>query len=583
MALDGAFLHTVKAELEPYIGGRIDKIYQPSRDEIILVLRAKAGNVRVLMNASASGARVHITRAEVENPKQPPMFCMLLRKHLGGGKLTAIRQDGLERILYFDFLCMNELGDMVTVTLACEIMGRCSNLILISQEGRVIDSIKRVDESMSRERMVLPGMTYTLPPRESRCCLLTAEKEDMLSSLDSVRNGEASKCLVKAFEGISPIFAREAVSYACRGMEKSRDELSGEERDRLAFFLKNARDGLNTGKNTFTAVMDRERSMKDFSFVPVRQYGALMVTREFPSACALLDFFYQERDEVNRMKQRSHDLLKFLASASDRISRKLALQREELETCKKRDELKIKGDLLSANLYRLEKGPESVELENFHSESLELITIELSPRLTPSQNAQRYYAEYRKAQTAEKKLTALIAQGEEELRYLDSVFDALTRSQSDGEVLELKMELAEQGYLRASKLKQKPPKAQPPLEYRSSDGFVILCGRNNKQNDRLTLKTAEKDDIWLHTQNITGSHVIIQCGGKVPPSRTIEEAAVIAAYNSKARSSSQVPVDYTQVRYVKKPAGAKPGMVIFTNNQTAYVTPDLERIQALKP
>lgn len=583
MALDGAFLHTVKAELEPYIGGRIDKIYQPSRDEIILVLRAKAGNVRVLMNASASGARVHITRAEVENPKQPPMFCMLLRKHLGGGKLTAVRQDGLERILYFDFLCMNELGDMVTVTLACEIMGRCSNLILISQEGRVIDSIKRVDESMSRERMVLPGMTYTLPPRESRCCLLTAEKEDMLSSLDSVRNGEASKCLVKAFEGISPIFAREAVSYACRGMEKSRDELTGEERDRLAFFLKNARDGLNTGKNTFTAVMDRERSMKDFSFVPVHQYGALMVTREFPSACALLDFFYQERDEVNRMKQRSHDLLKFLASASDRISRKLALQREELETCKKRDELKIKGDLLSANLYRLEKGPESVELENFHSESLELITIELSPRLTPSQNAQRYYAEYRKAQTAEKKLTALIAQGEEELRYLDSVFDALTRSQSDGEVLELKMELAEQGYLRASKLKQKPPKAQPPLEYRSSDGFVILCGRNNKQNDRLTLKTAEKDDIWLHTQNITGSHVIIQCGGKVPPSRTIEEAAVIAAYNSKARSSSQVPVDYTQVRYVKKPAGAKPGMVIFTNNQTAYVTPDLERIQALKP
>lgn len=583
MALDGAFLHTVKAELEPYIGGRIDKIYQPSRDEIILVLRAKAGNVRVLMNASASGARVHITRAEVENPKQPPMFCMLLRKHLGGGKLTAVRQDGLERILYFDFLCMNELGDMVTVTLACEIMGRCSNLILISQEGRVIDSIKRVDESMSRERMVLPGMTYTLPPRESRCCLLTAEKEDMLSSLDSVRNGEASKCLVKAFEGISPIFAREAVSYACRGMEKSRDELTGEERDRLAFFLKNARDGLNTGKNTFTAVMDRERSMKDFSFVPVHQYGALMVTREFPSACALLDFFYQERDEVNRMKQRSHDLLKFLASASDRISRKLALQREELETCKKRDELKIKGDLLSANLYRLEKGPESVELENFHSESLELITIELSPRLTPSQNAQRYYAEYRKAQTAEKKLTALIAQGEEELRYLDSVFDALTRSQSDGEVLELKMELAEQGYLRASKLKQKPPKAQPPLEYHSSDGFVILCGRNNKQNDRLTLKTAEKDDIWLHTQNITGSHVIIQCGGKVPPSRTIEEAAVIAAYNSKARSSSQVPVDYTQVRYVKKPAGAKPGMVIFTNNQTAYVTPDLERIQALKP
>lgn len=581
MALDGAFLYAVKGELDFLVGARIDKIHQPSKEEILISFRAQSGNHKLILSASANAARVHLTQTSPENPKSPPMFCMLMRKHLGNGKLLAIRQDGLERILYFDFEAMNEIGDMVQVTLACEIMGRCSNIILISQEGRVLDAIKRVDEEMSRERLVLPGMRYALPPRDERLSLLTAEREEMRGRLLAAKNEELSKCLIHVFEGISPIFARECAFYAGKGRELSKDALTEEETDRLLFYLGTVQKNLLSQNNLYTVVMDRENHLKDFSFVRVNQYGNLMLTREMPSACEMLDYFYAEREAVNRMKQRSNDLLKFLVNTSDRIARKMAAQKEELAVCAQRDVLKLKGDLLSANLYRLEKGTKSVRLQNYYSESLEEMEIETDPRLTPSQNAQRYYAEYRKAVTAEKKLTELIEKEADELLYIDSVFDALTRSSGEDEVLELRMELAGQGYIKSSRLKSKP-KPPKPLEYRSSDGYTILVGRNNLQNDKLTLKTAEKNDIWLHTHDITGSHVIILTEGTVPPDRTIEEAAVIAAYNSKARSSAQVPVDYTQVRFVKKPAGAKPGMVIFTNNKTAYVTPDAQRVNRLK-
>ena len=581
MALDGAFLYTIKRELSVLIGGRVDKIHQPSREQIIISLRANSGSYKLLMSANASDARVHITKSETENPKAPPMFCMLMRKHLNNGRLLNIRQDGLERILYFDFEAMNEIGDMVSVTVACEIMGRCSNIILINGENKIIDSIKRVDEEMSRERLVLPGMTYTYPPRGDRLNLLTASREEMLAGIKSQKNAELSKCLIKTFEGISPIFARECAFYASK-REITKDELDENGADRLLFFLMNVQKNLNDGNNSFSVIIDKNKSLKDFCFMPIHQYGGLMFTKEFETAGEMLDYFYLERDTANRMKQHSHDLLKFLANISDRISRKLALQREELKQCADRDKLKICGDLINANIYMLEKGISSAELQNFYSESCETLTISMNTRLTPSQNAQHYYAEYRKAAVAEKKLIELIKQGEEELLYIDSVFDALTRSTNENEVLELKLELAEQGYIKANRLKAKPPKALSPIEFVSSDGFRILVGRNNKQNDKLTLKTAENSDIWLHTKNITGSHVIILTDKQTPPDRTIEEAAIIAAYHSKGRSSSQVPVDYTEVKYVKKPAGAKPGMVIFTNNRTLYVTPDYDIVSKLK-
>lgn len=573
MALDGAFLNNVKRELGVLIGGRVDKISQPSREEIVITFRTRGGNEKLLFSAAAGSARVNITKAAIENPKVPPMFCMLMRKHLGNGRLLDIRQDGLERILYFDFEAMNELGDMVKITLAAEIMGRCSNLVIINSEGKIIDSIKRVDAEMSRERLVLPGMTYSYPPRDDRLDFRTCTEEDIFHAAESLPECELSKALIKIFEGISPIAAREWVYYASQGGDAVKSDLRGELLERLYFAVRQTADECGLGKCTYTVIKDKDGMLKDFSFMPIYQYGGLMDKREFDSACELLDYFYTERDSVARMKQRSQDMYRLLQSTSERIARRLANQREELKVSADREKFKLMGDLISANLYRIEKGMGSVAVENFYDDSCPQIEIKLDKRLTPSQNMQHYYAEYRKADTAEKVLTEQIAKGEEELAYIDSVFDALTRAKGEDEVNELRLELAEQGYIRSSKLKGKPPKAHPPLEFVSPDGFTVLVGRNNKQNDNLTTKLAEKTDIWLHTKDITGSHVIIRAGGKTVPDSTVLWAARIAAFHSKAKNSSQVPVDYVPVRFVKKPSGAKPGMVIFTNNRTLYVTP----------
>lgn len=573
MALDGIFLNCVKNELSVLMGGRVDKIAQPSREEIIITMRTRSGAERLMLSASAGSARVHITKEAVENPKVPPMFCMLLRKHLGNARLLDIRQDGLERAIYFDFEAMNELGDIVRVTLAAEIMGRCSNIIVINGEGKVIDSIKRVDTEMSRERPILPGITYTLPPKKSRLDFRSCSREDISSALDSQPDGDLAKSLIGVFEGLSPIVAREWVFYAAKGDSPLKSALTPDMLDRLCFVIKKTAEELKNGANIYTVVKDKEGLLKDFAFMQISQYGALMVTKQFDSACAVLDYFYSERDSISRMKQRSQDLYRLLLNTTDRIARRIAVQKEELKNSEKRDILKLKGDLLSANLYRIEKGMNEVTVENFYEPDCPQMKIELDKRLTPSQNMQKYYGEYRKMDTAEKMLTARIKQGEEELAYIDSVFDALTRTTSEDEVNELRLELAGQGYLKSAGLKGKPPKSRPPLEFTSPDGYTILIGRNNVQNDKLTTKLADKTDIWLHVKNITGSHVIIRTNGTVPPDDTILYAARLAAYHSKAKNSSQVPVDYVNIKYVKKPAGAKPGMVIFTNNRTVYVTP----------
>lgn len=582
MALDGAFLYAVKNELQMLIGGRVDKVYQPSREEIIISVRTVKGAFRLLISASASSARVHITETQVDNPMTPPMFCMLMRKHLGGGKLAQIRQDGLERILFLDFNCTNELGDPVTITLACEIMGKYSNLIAINNDGRIIDSIKRVDEDMSRERLVLPGIKYEMPPRDERISFVHSSEEEIRAALDRMKPAELSKGLIGVFEGISPVLAREWAYYAARGNEVRTDELDDNIKDRLTFAIMQSKEALISGKCCYTAVMTKEGLLKDFSFIRLSQYGALMITKGLESASGLLDYFYAQRDRATRLKQRANDLFRLLVNTSERISKRLANQREELKECDKKNEMKLMGDLLSANIYRINKGDSTVKLENFYDENCPEIEIKLDSRLTPAQNAQKYYSVYRKSVTAEKKLAEQIALGEEELQYIDSVFDALTRADSENEVNELRLELAEQGYIRAVRLKGKPPKSQPPFEYLSSDGYTIFAGRNNKQNDKLTLKTAAKTDIWLHTHNIAGSHVIIVTDGTTPPDKTIEEAAIIAAVNSKAKDSAQVPVDYCLDKFVKKPAGAKPGMVIFTNNKTAYVNPDAELAERLR-
>lgn len=581
MALDGAFLYAIKSETESLIGGRVEKVHQPSREEIIISLRTRQGSHKIMISANAGSARVHITKLTVDNPNTPPMFCMLLRKHLGSGKLIAVRQDGLERILFLDFECVNELGDVVTVTLACEIMGRCSNLIIINQEGNVIDSIKRVDEEMSRERMVLPGMKYSLPPRSERLNFLSAEREKIVNALKNTNSGELSKVLIRVFEGISPILAREWSFYAGKGEYITSEEITDEQIDRLIFIINQTKNALIENKCTFTAVMDKEDILKDFSFIRTEQFGNLMITKELPSASELLDYFYAERDRSARIKQRANDLFRLLVNLTERTSKRIAVQRDELIECKNKDALKLYGDLVSANMYRIQKGDEVLIAENFYDENLPQVEIKLDIMKTPSQNAQYYYNEYKKSITAEQKLAEQIEKGEEELAYLDSVFDALTRASTNSDISQLRLELSEQGYIKHSTQKGKPPKALPPVEYKSSDGYCILVGRNNKQNDQLSLKFAEKSDIWLHTQGITGSHVIICTDGATPPDKTIEEAAIIAAVNSKGKSSNLVPVDYCLARYVKKPSGAKPGKVIFTNYQTAFVKPDSELAEKL--
>ena len=582
MALDGAFLYAVKSETEFLKGSRVEKVYQPSRDEIIIGLRTRQGAYRLLISANANNSRVHITKISVDNPKTPPMFCMLLRKHIGGGKLIDIRQDGLERILYLDFECVNELGDVVTITLACEIMGRCSNLVVINQEGKIIDSIKRVDPEMSRERIILPNTCYQLPPREERLNFLEADKITIANRIKSTEPAELSKALIKVFEGISPILAREWAYYTSKGEYLKSSDVTPEHINRLMLKIEKCRDMLLNRKCCFTVVRDNDGILKDFSFINIQQYGNLMQTCEYNSASELLDAFYAQRDLAVRMKQRANDLFKLLVNLNERISRRIAVQSEELEQCGNRDIYKLYGDLLSAEIYKIHKGDTVLVTNNFYDENYPEIEIKLDAMKTPSQNIQHYYNEYKKSATAEKKLAEQIEKGKEELQYIDSVFDALTRATTENEITQLRLELSEQGYIKSSFRKGKPEKSLPPVEYKSSDGFTILVGRNNIQNDKLSLKLAEKSDIWLHTQLITGSHVLILTDGETPPDKTVEEACIIASVNSRGKDSNLVPVDYCLAKYVKKPSGAKPGKVIFTNYKTAFVKPDSELAERLR-
>ncbi len=577
MALDGAYLSCLREELsQTLVDARIDKIHQPSKEELMLTLRHRGGMERLYISTRANSPRIHFTSVALENPAQPPMFCMLLRKRLIGGRLAAIRQPGLERVLYLDWDCINELGDVVRLTLAVEIMGRHSNVILFGPDQVIIDSIKRVDLEMSSVRPVLPGLPYTPPPAMAGCLDLSCSRpEDFLRALESGKDEELAKALLHISHGLSPLVCREVAHLAARGQDVRVSQLTDELRQRLVFYLGRLQTALRTGEYRCPYLLTgTDGTPLDFSFMPITQYGLSAVGREMPSFSETLDAFYAQKDAAERMKQYAHDLLRILTNTSERIARKLAHQREELARSSDRETRRIYGDLIHANAHAIPRGASRVELINYYDPDCQPITVPLDPALSPAQNAQKYYKEYRKAQTAEKILAEQIEQGEEELRYIDTVFDALSRAASFREVAELRQELASQGYMRLQKGKQKLPTPLGPLEFRSDDGFRILVGRNNVQNDRLTLKTAHGSDLWFHTKHIPGSHVIVLTEGQEPPARTLEQAAVLAALHSKAADSAQVPVDYTAVRHVKKPAGAKPGMVIYETNQTAYVQPD---------
>ena len=573
MALDGITLSMLKNELsEKLIGARIDKIHQPSKEELVISLRWNGGNGKILISASASAPRIHFTESSVDNPKNPPMFCMLMRKHLSGAKLVEIKQFGLERMLHLSFATYNEFGDPVIIKLAVEIMGRHSNIMLIGPDGKIIDAIKRVTTDMSSVRQVMPGMTYVFPPAQNKMNTLDVDCMELVSRLKNGRDIPLSKALMENLDGVSPIVCREISDIVTGGFDTKAHDLSDDECEKLEACLEKIAESIKTGKASPYMVIEENGHPLDFTFIKVNQYGDAMEIRKFDSFSAMLDKFYSERSGADRMKQRSNDLFKFVVNLADRISRKLDVQRQELARSTERDILRVKGELIHANLWMLEKGMTSVVLENYY-DNCKPIEVKLDPRLSPNQNAQHYFSEYRKADTAERMLRQFIEKGEAELSYIESVFDLLSRARTDDEVIAIREELVAQGYLKNHRKNNQKPVKLAPKEYLSSDGFKILCGRNNIQNDKLTFKDSRKNDIWLHTQKIHGSHTVIVTEGREVPETTIQQAAIVAAYNSKARESSLVPVDYTEIKNVKKPSGSAPGKAVYEHYKTAYVRP----------
>lgn len=573
MALDGITLGILKNEIsEKLIGARVDKIHQPSKEELVISMRWNGGNGKLLISASASSSRIHFTESFVDNPKNPPMFCMLMRKHLAGAKLVEIEQFGLERMLHLSFSTYNEFGDPVIIKLAVEIMGRHSNIMLIGPDGRIIDAIKRVTADMSSVRQVMPGMTYVFPPAQNKMNTLDIDGMVLAARLKEGRDVPLSKALMENLDGVSPIVCREISEIVTGGEDTKAHDLSDNDFEKLIFAIENIAENVKNANVFPYMVIEENGHPADFTFIPVTQYGNAMEIRKYASFSEMLDKFYSERSGADRMKQRSNDLFKFVVNLAERISRKLDVQRQELARSTEREILRIKGELIHANIWMLEKGMTSVVLENFY-DNCKPIEVKLDPRLTPNQNAQHYFSEYRKADTAERMLKKFIEKGEAELSYIESVFDLLTRARTDDEVISIREELVGQGYLKNHRKNNQKPVKLAPKEYVSTDGFKILCGRNNIQNDKLTFKDSKKNDIWFHTQKIHGSHTVVVTEGREVPESTLEQAAIIAAYNSKGRESSLVPVDYTEIRNVKKPSGSAPGKAVYEHYKTAYVRP----------
>ena len=575
MPLDAICLQGVVGELAPQLtGSRIEKIQQPARDQIILLLR---GSRRLFLNAGANQPRIHLTEQLRDNPSQPPMFCMLLRKHLSGGIIESVRQEPLERVVTLTVLASDEMGERSRFTLVWEGMPRRANLILCDRDGRIIDCLRRVDLEAEQDRQVLPGLFYRLPIRQDKRSPLSVTEEEFAALLGrAAPDAPLDGWLLDTFTAISPLVARELTVRACG----STDAPVSQGNALWGVFSQWQSD---VNGNTFTpTLIKRNGSLADFTYGPVTQYGTYAETEVYDSFSHLLDDFYEKREQAERVKQKGRDLLKTATTARDRVRRKLAAQEKELAACLDRDHLRICGELITANLYRMERGQSRLTAQNYYDENCADVDIPLDVRLSPQENAARYFKQYAKAKTAEKYLTAQLQRGGEELQYLESVLQELAQAESEQDFNDIRTELTDGGYLRGRGKKQPGfQRASKPREFRSSAGLRILVGRNNRQNDRLTTKDADKRDIWLHTQKIHGSHVILCTGGAEPDEQSLMEAASLAAYFSQAQGSTKVPVDYTPVKFVKKPAGAKPGMVVYTTYQTMLADPDEELAKRL--
>ncbi len=585
MALDGIFLNIIKQQLDSTIvDARVDKIHQPGNGEVVIVMRSRTASYKLFISAKPDSARIHLTDESFDNPKTPPMLCMLLRKHLGGARLTEIRQPGLDRTLYLEFIGTNEIGDLTPVTLALEIMGRHSNLILLDSQGKVIDALRRVGEDMSSYRIVLPGSNYIPPPPQDKLVLTECDIDVIVEEISDGSSKMLSKVIQNKLQGFSPLIAREAADYVFHGDDRATDELDDSGRDRLRFYLSGIRDVIKGEKlPCFSALCDESGKPVEFSYTPIRQYGAQYRTVQFDNITELLDEYYATRDRMDRLRQRSGDLFRSLMNIITRTERRVASQKLELAQSIDREHLRVCGDLISSNPGRVEKGMQSVLLENYYADPMSEIEIKLDPALDSVGNAQKYYRRYKKATHAENILTEQIEKGEQEYIYLESVFDSLSRAVNMDELDEIRQELYEGGYLgRVAKRKKEKFKKTRPMEFITGEGLTVVVGKNNRQNDELTHKIAKNGDFWFHAKNIPGSHVILSCDISEPSNKCMEQAAMLAAYHSKAGNSALVPIDYTRVKHVKKIPGAAPGMVTYTNYQTIYITPDKKVVDSLK-
>ena len=572
MALDAIVLSAIKRELdERIVGARIDKIQQPERDSIVISIRNNGENMRLFINAGAGSGRIQLTKVSYENPAEPPMFCMLLRKYLTGARIEKLSQPDYERLLIIDVSSRNELGDNIDLKLAVELMGRSANLVLIGADGRIIDCLRRMDFGGDAERRMLPGMIYRLPPKQKKplvFSLSSDERREVLSNADFSKPPD--KQILDSFSGLSPLICRE-ISARCGGDT----ELLPDALDALI-------DTIEAEDFVPTLLLENGKP-RDFSFMQLKQYGNEFETQILPDFSSLLDAYFSKREAIERRRKRGRELSHSVKTARDRIARKLASQTQELKRTEDRDEIRKNAELLTANMYRVKRGDTKLVAEDYYTEGSPEVEIILDPLKSPQQNAAAMFKEYNKLKTAESYLTKLIAEGEKQLDYLNSVLDEIDRAETERDLAEIRRELTDTGYIKKQKgAKPEKSKKQPYMSFVSSDGFEILVGRNNSQNDELTTKTARRTDIWLHTKSVHGSHVIICCEGLTPPEKTIEEAASLAVYFSQGRESGKTAVDYTMVRFVKKPSGALPGKVIYTDYNTIMAQADEKLIETLK-
>jgi len=568
MAFDAFFLSAVLDEIrQKATGARVEKIHQPSRDTVVVHLRCEGGREKLLFAPNPAAPRLHLTTANPENPAEPPMFCMLLRKHLMGARICKITQPDMERAATFVFDCTDEMGYPVQKRLVAELMGRTCNLYLLDPEGRIIDCLRRIGLDETSKRPALPGLKYQEPDAVAKANPLHLQKEDYVNLLTQSGSDILSDRLMDVLGGLSPLVCREAALFAAGSTDARVDSLDiNDAGEKLYLFF---REHLTHPAPWFYAAPDG--TPKQFTFCPIREYGGCRQAETFTS---LLDSYYILKDRKDALRQKSQALRKTVSNLCQRTQRKLAIQEKELSATYDRERLRQLGDIVTANIHRIIKGQTILQAEDFYDEEMKMIDIPISPILSPQQNASKFYKDYTRMKNAEKELTRQIELGQIELQYLQSVLDELNRAQTEQEIEEIRQELHAGGYVRldGAKKRMRHGKLQP-MRFESTNGYPIYVGRNNQQNDELTFKLARKDDIWLHAQKVHGSHVIISCGGTKPPDDTITQAAQLAAHYSESTGGQNIPVDVTPVKQVKKLSGAKPGMVIYHTYRTVIVNP----------